>query len=90
MSMAIELLAIIISATALLVSVVAIGMVLGMKWSTHQVTWKELDPDKEFDKIEEESVEDEDAEILSKALELQKKKKKQEDPLDAIAETSNF
>lgn len=87
----VELFAITFSLVALLVSVAALAMVIGMKLSTHTITWKPLeDLTKEEDKEAEIIAEEEDEELLAKALDLQKKKKKQEDPLDAVAETSNF
>jgi hypothetical protein len=89
---AINLLAVLVSSLALITSIAALALVIGMKLSTHQIQFKDIEPT-EFDKFEEEEekkIEDETGELLEKALNLQRKKKKIEDPLDAIAETSNF
>jgi hypothetical protein len=89
---AINLLAILVSSLALITSIAALALTIGMKLSTHQIQFKDVEtPD--FDKFEEEEekkIEEDSDELLEKALNLQRKKKKIEDPLDAIAETSNF
>lgn len=86
----VELFAISFSFLALVVAIAALVMVLAMKMSTHKIEWKTLD----FEKFEDEvpgAKEEESDETLEKALNLQrKKKKKEEDPLDVLAETSNF
>lgn len=86
----VELFAISFSFLALIVAIAALVMVLAMKMSTHKIEWKTLD----FEKFEEEvpgAKDDESDDALEKALNLQrKKKKKEEDPLDILAETSNF
>ncbi len=87
---AIHLLSILISALALVTSIAALSMVIGMKLSTHRVEWKPLEYDK-FQEEEEEVKEEDPEELLERAFNLQRsKKKKQEDPLEDIAETSNF
>lgn len=86
----IELFAITFSLVALITAIAALAMVIGMKLSTHRIEWKPLDLEAEVASPEEIIAEEEDEDLLAKALELQKKKKKQEDPLDSIAETSNF
>ena len=92
MSLAIQITSIIMSSIALVVALAALAMVIGMKLSTHRVEWKTL----EFDKFEEEATKDseldlskEEEDFLNTAIKLQKKKKI-DDPLDVIAETSNF
>lgn len=85
----IELFAISFSFLALIVAIAALVMVLAMKFSTHKIEWKSLD----FEKFEDEvpgAKDEESDELLEKAIQLQRKKKKIEDPLDALAETSNF
>lgn len=82
-----EMFAISFGFIAMLTSIAALSMVIGMKLSTHKIEWKPLETN-EF-KPELDQEEKEDDEVLKKALGLQKKKK-QEDPLDAVAETSNF
>jgi hypothetical protein len=77
----------ILSVLALVASLTAIVLVLAMKYSTHKIEWKTLD----FEKFEEDEKKEEDSdEVLEKALALQRKKKKIEDPLDSLSETSNF
>ncbi len=83
---ALNLCAIIISFLALLVAVAALGISLGLKWSTHKIEFKPLEFDEFEDKEDEEIDEDE---ILQAALKLQRKKKI-EDPLEDITKTSNF
>lgn len=90
MTLAIQLTAIIVAVLALITSIAALSMVIGMKLSTHKIEWKPLDIEPELMKNEEQIIEEDDKELLEKALDLQKKKKRAEDPLDAIAETSNF
>jgi hypothetical protein len=86
MSGLVNLFAISFSLLALIVALAALVIVLAMKLSTHKIEWKPL----EMEPMKEEGPkEEEDDDILEKALKLQKKKKN-EDPLDAIAETSNF
>jgi hypothetical protein len=38
-----EVISIGLSITALIVSTIAIGMVLGLKWSTHKIEWRTID-----------------------------------------------
>lgn len=90
MNSMISLFAIIFSLVSLIISLAAIVIVLAQKWSTHKIEWKPLELNEETASSEEVIAEKEDEDILFKALELQKKKRKQEDPLDAVAETSNF
>lgn len=92
MKEALELLSIILSALSLLVSLAALGVCLGMRWSSHKIEFKPLelkDLEEEANKLEaEETASDE--EMLGKAKELQKKAKRNQDPLDDILSTSNF
>jgi hypothetical protein len=79
----------ILAVFSLAISIVAIVIVLAQKWSTHSIEWKPLVTQelKEEDKF----PEDEDEQLLKKALDLSaaKKKKKEEDPL-AFLESTNF
>jgi hypothetical protein len=90
MTLAIQLTSIIVSILALITAIASLAMVIGMKLSTHKIEWKPLDISGDVKPTEEEIDQTEDEELLNKALSLQKKKKRQEDPLDVIAETSNF
>jgi hypothetical protein len=89
MNDAICLLAIILSTIAIITSIASLAMTIGMKLSTHSIEWKPLVTQelKEEDKF----PEDEDEQLLKKALDLSaaKKKKKEEDPL-AFLESTNF
>lgn len=95
MATSINLLAIILSVLSLIVAIVALVIVLAMKWSTHKIEWKPLTiqdplaPEEEFQSFTEPSED-----IVEEALKLSKKgkerKKKEEDPLDTILESSNF
>ena len=90
MSNGLSIAAISLSMIALLTSIVALGLILGMKWSSHKIEFKPLITGelKEEDKF---SEDEEDDKLLQEALRLSKsKRKKQEDPLDSILETSNF
>ena len=85
------------SILALIVALAALAMVIGMKLSTHRIEWKPLELGDTEDEViaEEEAVEEEDLEILDKAVKLSKeakskKKPKDHDPLDDILETNNF
>lgn len=97
MTMTFNLFAISFSFLALIVALAALAMIIGMKLSTHRIEWKPLDltdAEKEADQ-EEEKLEDDELEILDKAVELtkkakEKKKQKEQDPLDEILETNNF
>jgi hypothetical protein len=89
-----SIIAIIIASLSLIVSLAALGVTLGMKWSTHRIEWKPIetfDPVKEAEK-ETEEVEEEDGKTLENALELQRKGKKPklQDPLETILEDNNF
>jgi len=88
----ISMFAIVFSFLALLVSIAAIVIVLAMKWSTHKIEWKPLQMHDPLSEPEEETEEiaANDDKLLEKALNLQKKKKKEFDPLDSILETNNF
>lgn len=94
MKEALEMLSVILSSLSLMVALAALGVCLGMKWSSHKIEWRPL----ETTKVEEEEFEsftDPDVGLVDKALELSKqgkerKKKKDEDPLDSILESSNF
>jgi hypothetical protein len=82
----------IVSVLALVVSLAALAMVIGMKLSTHKIEWKPLITS---DLREEEKYKDEEeetSEMLKEVLELsaKAKKKKVTDPLDEILETNNF
>lgn len=90
----ISLFAIVFSLVALIASVTAVAMVLGMKWSTHKIEWKPLefkDPFLESNE-EMEEIENNDNKTLEEALNLQRKAKKakEKDPLEDILETNNF
>ena len=90
---AINLTAIMFSGLSILISIIAIVLVLAQKWSTHKIEWRPLvQQDLEL-KVEEESeeLEQDDAKVLKEALNLQRtKKKKEQDPLEEILETSNY
>jgi hypothetical protein len=88
----ISMFAIVFSFLALLVSIAAIVIVLAMKWSTHKIEWKPLKMHDPLSEPEEEleEIAANDDKLLEKALNLQKKKKKESDPLDSILETNNF
>lgn len=92
MSSMISMFAIVFSLVSLLVSIAAIVIVLAMKWSTHKIEWKPLQIHDPLSEPEEEisEIADNDDKLLEKALNLQKKKKKESDPLDSILETNNF
>ncbi len=84
--------AICLAIISLLTSIVALGIVLGMKWSSHKIEFKPLITGelKEEEKFKEE---EEDDKFLQHALNLsqsKKKKKQEEDPLDTLLQTSNF
>lgn len=88
MNTAIYLTSIILSVIALLVSITAIVMVLAQRWSTHQIEWKPLNIPVE-EPIKE--PEEDEAKALEDVLSMQRKKKKKiEDPLEDITNTSNF
>lgn len=88
----ISMFAIMFSLVSLLVSIAAIVIVLAMKWSTHKIEWKPLQMHDPLSESEEEisEIAENDDKLLEKALNLQKKKKKESDPLDSILETNNF
>lgn len=78
-----------ISFFAVLVAIASLAMVIGMKLSTHKIEFRPLVTGelKEEEKFPEEQDDDE---LLKSAINLQRKKNKQEDPLDSLLETSNF
>lgn len=87
-----HLVSILLSLISLITSIVALGLTLGMKWSSHKIEFKPLITNdlREEDKFQEEEEEDK---TLQEAMRLSsegKKKKKVEDPLDSILESSNF
>lgn len=92
MNSMISMFAIMFSLVSLLVSIAAIVIVLAMKWSTHKIEWKPLQIHDPLSEPEEEisEIAENDDKLLEKALNLQKKKKKESDPLDSILETNNF
>ena len=92
----ISLASIIIATLALVFSTISCAMFVGIKLSTHKIEWKPLevaDPYKDFEKFEDDNVEDFAAkakELSQKGLERRKKKEEIIDPLDTIAESNNF
>jgi hypothetical protein len=81
-----------ISSFALVMSLVAIILVVAQRMSTHRIEFKPLITNdlREEDKFQEDEEEDK---TLQEAMRLSsegKKKKKIEDPLDSILESSNF
>jgi hypothetical protein len=90
---AINLTAIIVSCLSLFVSITAIVLVVAQKMSTHQIEWRPLIQEKaEEEAIEEIKEQDQDDEkTLEAAINMQRaKKKKDQDPLEDILETSNY
>jgi hypothetical protein len=84
-----------VSAVAFVTSIAAIVLVLAQKWSTHKIEWRPLVAEAIKDEIleEQDNVEEQDAEILSKAYIMQrssKKSKPDQDPLDDILKSHNF
>jgi hypothetical protein len=95
MVVAINLTAIILSSLALLISLAALASVIGQKISTHRIEWRPLTTEAIKDEVleEQDNVEEQDAEILSKAYTMQrssKKSKPDQDPLDDILKSHNF
>lgn len=88
MTEALSIVTIIMSILSLCVSLVAIVLVLAQKWSTHKIEWKPLSIETPKEEEVEASITS-DEELLEKALFLNKKKKKEIDPLSEN-ETSNF
>lgn len=86
MGSAINLTAIIIATIALVISLASIILVLAQKWSTHKIEWKPMIQEEVKEEAFEESF---DEDLLEQALKMNKKKKKEEDPLSEI-ESSNF
>lgn len=85
----------IISAIALVAAIVAIILVLAQRWSSHKIEWRPLITEKLEDIAdkEQDDIEEQDAEILSKAYTMQrssKKSKPDQDPLDDILKSHNF
>lgn len=81
---------ILISVLALITSIVALGITLGMKWSSHKIEFKPLLTSPITEEQEETPEDQNDEEVLRNALNLQRKKKKEIDPLLDITETANF
>lgn len=77
------------SVFSMLMSLGALALTIGMRLSTHKIEFKPLVTQelKEEEKFKDEEEEDK---FLQSALNLQRKKKKSEDPLDTILETANF
>ena len=88
MNEALGISSIFISFFALLVAIVALVLNLAMKFSTHKIEFKPLKYE-EF-KEEDDTKDEDDDKLLAEALNLQRKKKRSEDPLDTILETANF
>lgn len=88
MNNAILITASILSVISLVVSITAVVLVLAKHYSTHTIQWKEMEFDKFTD--EEDKEEDKFDDMLEKALSMQKKKKREQDPLEYLEETSNF
>lgn len=87
MTEALSIVTTIMSILSLCVSLVAIVLVLAQKWSTHKIEWKPLQTEIPKEEEGEDNISDEA--LLEKALLLNKKKKKEIDPLSEN-ETSNF
>ena len=87
MTEALSIVTTIMSILSLCVSLVAIVLVLAQKWSTHKIEWKPLQTEMPKEEEGEDNISDEA--LLEKALLLNKKKKKEIDPLSEN-ETSNF
>lgn len=95
MSEGLSIAAIVLSFLSFIAAICALGISLGIKWSSHQIEWRPLevnDPFKPYKDDEEKETSEE--EILNEAYKLaeegkQRKKKKEEDPLEFL-ETSNF
>lgn len=85
----------IVSILAIGASFVSIVLVLAQRWSSHKIEWRPLTTEKLEDIAdkEQEEIEEQDAEILSKAYTMQRKSKKSkpdQDPLDDILKSHNF
>lgn len=90
MNSTINLLAIILSLIAFITSLVSIILVLAQRWSTHKIEWKPIEILPEDQKFKDEE-EVSDSDLVSEALNLSRKKKKKiEDPLDEILQSTNF
>lgn len=95
MSEALNFTAIFISVFAFILSLTAIILVMAQRLSTHKIEWKPLeihDPMKPFK--DDETTDQSDEDFLNEAYRLaeegrQKKKKKEEDPMEFL-ESSNF
>jgi hypothetical protein len=96
MVIAINLTAIILASISIVISLAALGVCLGMRWSTHRVDFKPLEA---YDPLKQEedfgSFSEPDTTLVDKAMGLsregvKKKKKKEEDPLDSLLESNNF
>lgn len=86
----INLFAITFSLIAFITSLASIVIVLAQKWSTHRIEWKPIDILPEDQKFKDEE-EPSDSALVSEALNLSRKKKKKiEDPLDEILQSTNF
>ena len=88
----ISLFAVAFSFLSLLVSIAAIVIVLAQKWSTHRIEWKPIETFDPFKESEDEKklLDGDDDKILQEALILQRKGRKESDPLNEILETNNF
>lgn len=84
------------STIALTAALVALVITLAQMWSTHKIEWRPMITEKieEEEEKELEQLSEDDDNILSEALKLQRKKKEKveriEDPLDDIFKTNNF
>lgn len=94
---AINITAIIMSTIAVLVSLAALAMVIGIKLSSHKIEYRPLEIKDPFAPIGEEevSLSEPSEELVKEALELsrkgkERKKKEEVDPLDSILESNNF
>jgi hypothetical protein len=93
---AINLTAIIISSIAIVFSLAALAMIIGMKLSTHKIEFKPLEIKDPFIEDDFKPFTEPSEEIVDEALKLskegleRKKKAKDKDPLDEILESNNF
>lgn len=87
-----SLFAIAFSFMSLIVSIAAIVIVLAQRWSTHKIEWKPIETFDPFKESEDEKkiLDGDDEKILQEALTLQRKGRKESDPLNEILETNNF
>jgi hypothetical protein len=95
MEVAINLTAIIISSIALIVAIAALAMVIAMRISTHKIEFKPMEIKDPFAEDDFKPFTEPSEEIVEEALKLsrqglERRKKKEEDPLDSILESTNF